>query len=135
LFYGRFKHDTMNLEARKILDELVKGKPDMMAEINARVAYHKENKAWLDKSGHIAVTLLLTLDKLQLTKKDLAERMGVSPQQITKIVQGEENLTLQTITKLEAALGIELIKVIRSAPALKAIDKLHKKRKPRPGKS
>jgi ribosome-binding protein aMBF1 (putative translation factor) len=35
--------------------------------------------------------------------------MKVSPQQINKIVKGQENLTLETISKLEIALNIQLI--------------------------
>jgi len=35
--------------------------------------------------------------------------MNVSPQQINKIVKGQENLTLETITNLEIALGIQII--------------------------
>jgi len=44
-----------------------------------------------------------------LTQKDLAGRMGVSPQQVNKITGGQENLTLQTIIKLELILGIHII--------------------------
>ncbi len=35
--------------------------------------------------------------------------MNVSPQQISKIVKGQENLTLETISNLEIALGIQII--------------------------
>jgi plasmid maintenance system antidote protein VapI len=35
--------------------------------------------------------------------------MQVSPQHINKIVKGQENLTLETITNLELALGIKII--------------------------
>ena len=35
--------------------------------------------------------------------------IGVSPQYVNKIVKGKENLTLDTISKLEQALGIKLI--------------------------
>jgi ribosome-binding protein aMBF1 (putative translation factor) len=44
-----------------------------------------------------------------LSQKNLAERVNVSPQQINKIVKGKENLTLETISKLELALGIRII--------------------------
>jgi len=37
--------------------------------------------------------------------------MGVSPQQISKILSGKENITLETICKIEEALGVELIEV------------------------
>jgi transcriptional regulator with XRE-family HTH domain len=46
------------------------------------------------------------------SQKQLAENMKVSAQQINKIVKGKENLTLETISKLENALGIVLIETI-----------------------
>ena len=44
-----------------------------------------------------------------MSQAKLAEVVGVSPQQISKIVKGHENLTLETIYKLSRALGEELI--------------------------
>ena len=67
------------------------------------------NYGWLMKSAVIAVRVLEALKEQQLSQKELADRMGVSPQQISKIVQGKENLTLETIAKLEKALGIVII--------------------------
>jgi transcriptional regulator with XRE-family HTH domain len=39
--------------------------------------------------------------------------LGVSPQQVNKILKGSENLTLDTIEKIELVLGIELITVLQ----------------------
>jgi len=75
----------------------------------ADAEYRLANHEWLMKSGAIAVRILGTLKAQGLSQKELAERVGVSPQQISKIVNGHENLTLETICKLEAALGIQLI--------------------------
>lgn len=66
---------------------------------------------YLEKSTRIAVTVLSILRERKMTKQDLAEKMGVSAQYVSKIVKGNENLTLETITKLEKALGVELISV------------------------
>lgn len=40
--------------------------------------------------------------------------MDVSPQYVNKIVKGKENLSLETIAKIEEALGISLISVERN---------------------
>jgi antitoxin component HigA of HigAB toxin-antitoxin module len=75
----------------------------------------QKNRAWLKHSQKIAIKLLSTLrenkkNKVGITnQKQLAEVLGVSPQQINKIVKGSENLTLETISKLEQALKVELI--------------------------
>ena len=71
--------------------------------------YRRENRPWLRKAGVISLKVLNALKAQGLTKKDLAERMQVSPQQISKIVSGHENLTLDTIVRLEAALGITIL--------------------------
>ena len=71
-----------------------------------------ENEGWLKHSQYIALAILRTLRAKKMSQKELAERIGVSPQQISKIVKGGENLTLETIAKLEAALGEILIEVL-----------------------
>jgi ribosome-binding protein aMBF1 (putative translation factor) len=75
----------------------------------ANAKYRRENREWLKKSAAIAIRVLDALKAQQLSQKDLAERMNVSPQQINKIVKGQENLTLETITNLEIALEIQII--------------------------
>src|SRR5690606_20145582 len=62
-------------------------------------------------SNQIAFEILERLDELQWKQKDLAEKVGVSPQQVNKWVRGNENFTLETLGKLSEVLGIELIQV------------------------
>jgi len=70
---------------------------------------------YLERSTRIAVSVLNILRDRGITKQSLAESMGVSAQYISKIVKGSENLTLETIAKLEKALGVDLISVIDHA--------------------
>ena len=49
----------------------------------------------------------------------LAEEMGVTPQYISKVVKGKENLTLETIAKIEEVLGIKLVEVPMSELTIK----------------
>ena len=44
-----------------------------------------------------------------LTQKALAERMNCTQQYVSKILKGQENMSLETLTKLEEALSIRLI--------------------------
>ena len=50
----------------------------------------------LRESQNIAIKVLRKLDELAWSQKELAREMGVSPQQISKIVSGKENLTIET---------------------------------------
>jgi transcriptional regulator with XRE-family HTH domain len=71
--------------------------------------WRQANRAWLRKSQAIAIKILSTLKTQGISQKDLAEKMGVSPQMVNKILKGSENLTLETISKIEDALGIHLV--------------------------
>lgn len=73
--------------------------------------WRETNKSWLKRSQLIAIKVLKVLRERKLTQVDLAHKMGVSAQQINKVVKGKENLTLETITKIESALSIQLIDV------------------------
>ncbi|SRR5258708_63968 len=82
---------------------------DQPSDWKAKAKYRRENREWLKKSAAIAVRVLDALKSQNLSQKDLAERMSISPQQISKIIKGQENLTLETISNLEIALGIQII--------------------------
>lgn len=82
---------------------------DQPSDWMAKAKHRRENREWLKKSAAIAVQVLDALKAQNLSQKELAGRMSISPQQISKIVKGQENLTLETITNLEIALGIQII--------------------------
>lgn len=68
-----------------------------------------EANDWTRKSSLIALKVNAALDRLKLTKQELASRLGVSPQYVSRIVKGGENLTLETVARLEKALGTVLL--------------------------
>jgi predicted XRE-type DNA-binding protein len=79
------------------------------AETGNRIKYREENSLWLRESKSIALKVLLALKERSMTQKDLAGLMSVSPQYVSKLVKGEENLTIDTITKLQEILGIGIL--------------------------
>jgi transcriptional regulator with XRE-family HTH domain len=102
------------------LNEVASQKPSgWLDKANER---YKESD-WLLKSAQIAVKVLVELRQQQLSQKDLAELLSVSPQYINKIVKGKENLSLDTICKIERALNIELISIpyFSSSQVIKAV--------------
>lgn len=68
-----------------------------------------KNRAMLRESQQIAMKVLMKLDELGWSQKELAKKMDVSPQQITKIVKGKENLTIETQIKLQTILDIPVL--------------------------
>jgi transcriptional regulator with XRE-family HTH domain len=53
--------------------------------------------------------MLDKMEELDITQKQLAERMGCSQQYVSKILKGCENLSLETLSKIENALNITVM--------------------------
>lgn len=68
-----------------------------------------KHRDMLKESFMIGIKVLAKLEELGWSQKDLAEKMKVTPQQINKIVRGRQNLTLDTIIKLQSALHIPIL--------------------------
>ncbi len=69
----------------------------------------QRNRAMLRASQKIASKILTRLNELQWSQKQLAEKMEVSPQYVKKILRGKENLTLDTLIRLQEILNIALL--------------------------
>ena len=56
--------------------------------------------------------MLDRMEELELTQKSVAERMGCSQQYISRVLKGTENLSIETIAKIESALGLEILEPV-----------------------
>lgn len=93
---------------KDILDSLASPTQSKWRE---KAEWRRANRHWLRKSQKIALTILESISSKKMTQKELSEQMGVSAQYISRILKGSENLSLETISKLENVLGIEIISV------------------------
>ena len=50
------------------------------------------------------------MDEQSVTQVELAKRMGCTQQYVSNLLKGSSNMTLETIARLENALGIDLVK-------------------------
>jgi len=73
--------------------------------------WRDQNSGWLDRSFLIALKVIRELRHKQKNQAWLADQMQVSPQQISKLLKGKENLRLTTIDRLEKILNIRLIEI------------------------
>lgn len=90
---------------KKLLDLVSNEKTDTLEKNKERI----KNRAMLRESQHIAIKVLMKLDELGWSQKYLAKELGVSPQQVSKIVSGKENLTIETQVKLQDILDIPIL--------------------------
>lgn len=88
-------------------------RPRSQADTEAAV-YRKKNRKWLRISQEIALLVRQCLRAQGMCQKDLAMKLGVSPAYVGKLLKGQENLTLESISALEEALGTKLIYVAAS---------------------
>lgn len=68
-----------------------------------------DNKGWLRHSQRIAMIMLDKMEELGLSQKTVAQRMGCSQQYISKVLKGTENLSIETITKIEDTLDVHIL--------------------------
>ena len=68
-----------------------------------------QNKSWLRHSQRIAVKMLEKMDELSMTQKQLANMMGGSQQYVSKVLKGQENLSLETMSKIASCLKLSIL--------------------------
>lgn len=96
----------MKKETLEFLEAHQSGTPSKWRE---EAEWRRDNWSWLHHAQMIAAKVLLRMKQEGLTQKALAERMDCTQQYVSKILKGRENLSLDTLSKLENALGINLI--------------------------
>ena len=94
---------------QKTLEFLETHKSETPSTWREDAEWRRNNWTWLQHSQKIAVKILLQMKVLGLTQKSLAEQMNCTQQYISKILKGKENMSLETLSKLENALKINLI--------------------------
>lgn len=98
----------------------MKTREDILSKLNSHASvspskwrekaqWRNANKSWLRYSQRIAMMMLDKMEELGLTQKSVAERMGCSQQYVSRVLKGTENLSIETISKIEDALQLEII--------------------------
>jgi transcriptional regulator with XRE-family HTH domain len=84
-----------------------KDKSKVLERLMARIL--PENKIFVKKNLEISEQIYSLLKEKNWTQKELANRLGKSESEISKLLSGLHNLTLKSIAKLEAELGSDII--------------------------
>ncbi|MBR1546758.1 MAG: helix-turn-helix transcriptional regulator [Prevotella sp.] len=94
---------------KKTLEFLETHQSETPSKWREEAEWRRDNWSWLRHSQKIAAKVLLKMKQENLTQKVLAERMNCTQQYVSKILKGKENMSLDTLSRLENALGISLI--------------------------
>ena len=98
----------MKSKAVKFLEEHLSGDRSTFVD---DVKWRQENASWLRRSRKVAYTIMDYMQDNQLSRNDVAEKLGVSPQYVSKILSGKVNFSFKTISEIEEKLGIEVFQV------------------------
>ena len=69
----------------------------------------QDKRNWAQYSQAIAVLMSRRMSELGMTQRMLAEKMNCSQQYVSKVLKGKENLSLETLFKIETALNLKLV--------------------------
>ena len=100
----------MDNRMKTTIDKLEKYASTTPSKWREALEYRQENKIRLRYSQRIAMLMLDKMDELGINQKQLAEMMNCSQQYISKVLKGRENLSLETLYKIEMTLGISILK-------------------------
>ncbi len=92
--------------ASKAIKFLESHKSDTPSGFAEEAKWRKENAGWLRWSRQLATTLIGYMQDNGMKRADLAAKLGVSPQYVSKLLSGTENLSFKSIANIEERLGI-----------------------------
>lgn len=77
-------------------------------------AWRKENASWLRWSRQLAITLIGYMQDNGMKRADLALKLGVTPQYVSRLLSGTENLSFKSIANIEDRLGISCLIMVNA---------------------
>ena len=92
-----------------VIEGLKKHQSPTPSKWREKALWRQQNKSWLRYSQHIAMLMLDKMEELNMSQKQLAELMGCSQQYVSKVLKGQENLSLETLSKIEDCLEISIL--------------------------
>lgn len=94
---------------KTVIDKLKEHASSTPSHWREEAEYRIANQSWLRYSQKIAMQMLDKMEQTGMTQQQLAQKMGCSQQYVSKILKGKENLSLETLFKIENTLGIHIL--------------------------
>ena len=91
---------------QKTLDFLEAHKSEQHSTLTEDAKWRQENEVWLKWSRGIALSIVAYMQANSLSRSDIANKLGVSPQYVSRILSGTTNFSFKSIAEIERKLGI-----------------------------
>lgn len=102
----------LNKMETKVLNLLNANQSKQKSTFAENAKWRKENATWLQWSRAIALTLVDYMQENDISKSELAGRLGVSHQYVSKLLSGQENLSLKSLTAINEKLDINCLESV-----------------------
>lgn len=96
----------MKEKTLKFLEKNLSSKPSPFAE---EAKWRQDNEVWLKWSQGIAMKIIDYMQEHNLSRTDIASRLGCSPQYVSKILSGHTNFSVKSIAEIEKCLNIQIM--------------------------
>ena len=96
----------MKEETLKFLEKNLSSEPSTFAE---EAKWRQDNEVWLKWSQGIAMKIIDYMQEHNLSRADIASRLGCSPQYVSKILSGHTNFSFKSIAEIEKCLNIQIM--------------------------
>lgn len=95
---------------QKTLDFLEAHKSEKPSNFTKDAKWRQENEVWLKWSRGVAMSIVDYMQENGLSRSDIAAKLGVSPQYVSRILSGNTNFSFKSIAEIEGKLGISCMK-------------------------
>lgn len=95
----------------EIISRLKEHQSSTPSKWREKAEWRMKNKSWLCYSQHIAMMMLDQMEKLNINKEQLSKLLDCTQEYVSKILKGQENLTLETMAKIEQCLKIQIFNI------------------------
>lgn len=96
----------MKEKTLKFFERNLSSKPSTFVE---EAKWRQDNEVWLKWSQGIAMKIINYMQEHNLSRADIASRLGCSPQYVSKILSGHTNFSFKSIAEIEKCLNIQIM--------------------------
>lgn len=99
----------------RTIDFLKQHESNASSRFQENAAWRHENREWLKWSRDVALSLVDYMETNGINRNGLAERLGVTPQYVSKMLSGKVNFSFKSIAEIESRLSIKLLNIMEPA--------------------
>lgn len=99
----------------RTIDFLKQHESKTPSKFQENAEWRRENREWLKWYREVALSLVDYMETNEINRNGLAERLGVTPQYVSRMLSGKVNFSFKSIAEIENKLSIKLLNIMEPA--------------------